>query len=163
MGIGVLTKGPVGFLLPFLTMVVYLLATKNFRYFKKLEIPWGVVTVLVIVAAWLAPACIRGGEAYTQIILFKQTLKRFADAWTHQRPFYYYLTDISRRFCSLDSFIARSASVGVFKRRAGATTKFLFSLCWFFTILFFSVSRAANGNFMFFALSGRCVACRGCF
>jgi len=141
MGIGVLTKGPVGFLLPFLTMVVYLLVTKNFRHFKKLEIPWGLVFFILIISAWLIPACIQGGETYTQLILLRQNIERFADTWTHQQPFYYYLEVFPAGFIPWIVLLPGALLWGFSKDQTEHRLNFYFPLCWFLTIfIFFSFS-----------------------
>ncbi|WAC08921.1 MAG: glycosyltransferase family 39 protein [Thermodesulfobacteriota bacterium] len=141
MGIGVLTKGPVGFLLPFLTMVVYLTAIKNFRHFKKLEIPWGLVIFILIISAWLIPACVQGGEAYTQKILFRQNIERFADTWTHQQPFYYYLEVFPAGFIPWIVLLPGALLWGFSKDQREHRLNFYFPLCWFLTIfIFFSLS-----------------------
>ena len=141
MGVGVLTKGPVGFLLPFLTMVVYLLATKNFRHFKKLEIPWGLLVFILIISAWIVPACTRGGYAYTHQILFKQNIQRFANAWTREQPFYYYLSTFPEGFTIWTLLLPGALLWGFSQAQKERRSQFLFPLCWFLTIfIFFSLS-----------------------
>ena len=141
MGIGVLTKGPVGFLLPFLTITVYLVVTKNFRHFKKLEIPWGLLVFALIVGAWLIPACIKGGEAYTKIILFKQNIERFAEGSFHPRPFYYYFEIFPSGFIPWVLFLPGAILWGFSKNQIENRPNFFFPLCWFLTIfIFFSLS-----------------------
>jgi len=45
-----------------------------------------------IIAAWLVPACIRGGPVYTDTMLWKQNLGRaVGESWSHARPFWYYV------------------------------------------------------------------------
>ena len=141
MGIGVLTKGPVGFLLPFLTMIVYFTATKNFRHFKKLEISWGLLIFMLIIGAWLIPACIKGGADYTKIILFKQNIERFADSWTHEQPFYYYLEVFPGGFIPWIILLPGALLWGFSKEQREQRFNFFFPLCWFLTIfIFFSLS-----------------------
>ena len=141
MGIGVLTKGPVGFLLPFLTIIVYLVVTKNFRHFKRLEIPWGLLIFVLIIGAWLIPACIKGGEGYTKIILFKQNVGRFAEAWSHARPFYYYLEVFPAGFIPWIVLLPGALLWGFSKGQREHRLNFYFPLCWFLTIfIFFTLS-----------------------
>ncbi|HPD61739.1 MAG TPA: hypothetical protein PKV48_08295, partial [Thermodesulfobacteriota bacterium] len=141
MGIGVLTKGPVGFLLPFLTMVVYLVVTKNFRHFKRLEIPWGLLIFILIIGAWLIPACIKGGEEYTRTILFKQNVGRFTEAWSHAQPFYYYLEVFPSGFIPWVVLLPGALLWGLSKGQREHQLNFYFPLCWFLTIfIFFSLA-----------------------
>jgi 4-amino-4-deoxy-L-arabinose transferase-like glycosyltransferase len=141
MGLGVLAKGPVGFLLPFLTIVFYLLITKNRHLFKRLEITWGLVIFGLIIAAWLVPACIKGGEAYTHQILFKQNIQRFANAWNHQQPFYYYLFTFPSGFTIWTFLLPGALLWGFSQVQKAQRPKFYFPVCWFLTIfIFFSLS-----------------------
>jgi len=141
MGLGVLTKGPIGFLLPSLTILSYLAVTKNLKHLKKLEIPWGLLLFAGIVSAWLIPACIRGGEAYTNEILFTQTIDRFAHAWNHQKPFYYFLYTFPQGFLPWVLLLPGALLWGFSKTQRTNRANFYFPLCWFLTIfIFFSLS-----------------------
>lgn len=82
MGLAVLTKGPVG-------IALVLLATVR-RGWAKHPL-WGIPLMLAVIAAWVVPACIRGGPEYTDTILFRQTAGRMVQSWSHQRPFWYYV------------------------------------------------------------------------
>jgi 4-amino-4-deoxy-L-arabinose transferase-like glycosyltransferase len=55
--------------------------------------------MLAAIAAWLVPmlmASSAGGElaAYRDEILFQQTVTRYAEAWHHNEPFWYYLVSV---------------------------------------------------------------------
>jgi len=141
MGLGVLTKGPVGFLLPALTIVIYLAITKNFDHLKRLNILWGLIIFAGIVLAWLIPACLRGGEAYAHEILFTQNIDRFVDAWNHRRPFYYYLYTFPAGFSPWFLLLPGAFLWGFSKEQKKNRIKFYFPFCWFLTIfIFFSIS-----------------------
>jgi len=90
-GLSVLVKGPVGPLFIVLGVVAMRIArvpvaTKGWKHML-----WGVPLTLAIVAAWVVPACLRGGEAYADELIFKQNVGRAVKSWSHKRPFYYYL------------------------------------------------------------------------
>ena len=149
MGLGVLTKGPIGFLLPSLTIVGYLALTKNLKHLKKLEIPWGLVLFAGIVSAWLIPACIRGGEAYTNEILFTQTIDRFAHAWNHKKPFYYFLYTFPADFLPWVLLLPGALVWGLSKTQRANRADFYFPLCWFITIfIFFSLSTCKRNLYL---------------
>jgi 4-amino-4-deoxy-L-arabinose transferase-like glycosyltransferase len=90
MGLAVLVKGPVG-------IVLALFAGLSWGISGGRGGPWwhgllGVPLTGAIVAAWLWPACIRGGPEYTQVILLKQNVGRaVGESAPHARPFWYYL------------------------------------------------------------------------
>ena len=91
-GVGILTKGPVALVLPWLAFVVWEIS-KYFRQEKPsfLHLFWGLPIALAVAAAWVIPACIAGGEEYTRIILLKQQVGRVVESYVHRRPWYEYL------------------------------------------------------------------------
>jgi 4-amino-4-deoxy-L-arabinose transferase-like glycosyltransferase len=97
-GIGVITKG-VGFL-PLLALVPFaILARRGW----PAAVPGvgalslvGLAALLVAIGAWFVPMMLvtsAGGDllAYRQEILFQQTVTRYADAWHHHEPAWYYV------------------------------------------------------------------------
>ncbi|MCU0924239.1 MAG: glycosyltransferase family 39 protein [Burkholderiaceae bacterium] len=100
-GLGVITKG-VGFL-PLLALVpLALLARRGW----KVAVPGvgslslvGAAAMLVAIGLWFVPMMVAtsaGGDllAYRNEILFQQTVTRYADAWHHHEPVWYYFTNV---------------------------------------------------------------------
>lgn len=93
-GLGLLTKGPV--MLVHIAPV-WLLGPWWCAYAREQRARWyglGVVAILggaVILAAWVVPAVLSSGDAYTHNLLFKQTGGRVVDAFIHRRPFWWYV------------------------------------------------------------------------
>jgi 4-amino-4-deoxy-L-arabinose transferase-like glycosyltransferase len=97
-GIGVITKG-VGFL-PLLALVPFAILV---RRGWPAAVPGvgalslvGVAALLVAIGIWFVPMMLvtsAGGDllAYRQEILFQQTVTRYADAWHHHEPAWYYV------------------------------------------------------------------------
>ncbi len=100
-GLGVITKG-VGFL-PLLVLLPFAVLVRR-RW--RAAVPRigalgvaGAVAMLIAIGAWLVPmmvASAAGGDllAYRNEILFRQTVTRYADAWHHHAPVYYYFVEI---------------------------------------------------------------------
>jgi 4-amino-4-deoxy-L-arabinose transferase-like glycosyltransferase len=100
-GLGVITKG-VGFL-PLLALVPFAVLVRR-RW--RAAVPRigalgvaGAVALLIAIGVWLVPmmlASAAGGDllAYRNEILFRQTVTRYAEAWHHHAPFYYYFVQI---------------------------------------------------------------------
>ncbi|HEU4529715.1 MAG TPA: glycosyltransferase family 39 protein [Steroidobacteraceae bacterium] len=103
-GLGVITKG-VGFL-PFLILIPYALARRwqwKLPHIEGEAWRWALApaTFALGIGLWLMPmlvaVAVRGDPqlaVYRDEILFHQTVGRYASAWHHQRPFYYYLGTI---------------------------------------------------------------------
>lgn len=103
-GFGIITKG-VGFL-PLLLLIPFAVMTRSWtprlhaagaRSFMKWLL--GPLALLAAVAVWLAPMLIAAqGDpaiaAYRDEILFHQTVNRYADAWQHREPFWYFIVAV---------------------------------------------------------------------
>ena len=85
-----LTKGPVGVAVPLLVAAAYgVLRRREVRKGGWWHLA-GAALLLGLVAAWLVPACIQGGPAYTKDLLFQQTAQRMGEEASHYQPPYFY-------------------------------------------------------------------------
>ena len=100
-GLGVITKG-VGFL-PLLILVPFAVLRARGWSAPVAARDWhwwlGPVFFLGAIGAWFVPMMLvtsAGGEllAYRNEILFQQTVTRYAGAWHHHEPPWYYLTNV---------------------------------------------------------------------
>ncbi|MBM4042315.1 MAG: hypothetical protein FJ290_27800 [Planctomycetes bacterium] len=88
----VLTKGPIGLAIPAVVLLACALACRR----QVRAGGWwhlaGALLMLALIAAWVVPACLKGGEAYARKILLQQTLERVSgSAAVHGEPPHYYL------------------------------------------------------------------------
>jgi 4-amino-4-deoxy-L-arabinose transferase-like glycosyltransferase len=99
-GLGVITKG-VGFLPLLVLLPAALLRWRGWAMPGRSG--WlaagGLLAMLAAIGAWFVPMLVTtaaGGEllAYRNEILFQQTVTRYADAWHHHEPFWYYLVRV---------------------------------------------------------------------
>jgi 4-amino-4-deoxy-L-arabinose transferase-like glycosyltransferase len=92
MGLAILTKGPVGLLVPAGAYAAARLAAGEGRLLKKSHWIWGPLIALVPVALWLGLAWHQGApDGYFSELLLSQNLARASGALGHrQSPFYYF-------------------------------------------------------------------------
>jgi 4-amino-4-deoxy-L-arabinose transferase-like glycosyltransferase len=99
-GLGVITKG-VGFL-PLLILVPFALLSRR-GWPTAARTGWlgiaGLLCMLAAIAVWLVPMLFASAAspelaAYRDEILFQQTVTRYAEAWHHHEPFWYYLVSV---------------------------------------------------------------------
>jgi 4-amino-4-deoxy-L-arabinose transferase-like glycosyltransferase len=101
-GFGVITKG-VGFL-PLLVLIPFA-CLRSSQWSPRLSGGsaglWllGPLAFMVAVSVWLAPMLIAAQTepalaAYRDEILFRQTIHRYANAWHHREPFWYFLVNV---------------------------------------------------------------------
>jgi len=157
-GLGVITKG-VGFL-PLLILLPY--AWAHWRKWPLPEVSgssahwiWAPLAFVVAIALWVVPMLIAvasSGDpalhAYRNEILFHQTVTRYASAWHHQQPFYYYVTVILTMWLPLvlllPWLIPRWA-----KQLREHDTRILLLLGWAVIVLvFFSASPGKRGLYI---------------
>ena len=140
MGLATITKGPVGIAIPLVTMLLYCIVQKQYGQLKKLDLLPGLIIIAATAALWLVPACILGGNEYTQNILFKQTVGRAVDSYSHKQPFYYYLENFPADFNPWTIFIPSAVIFFWRKKKQGETLNLTFPLVWFAgTFIFFSL------------------------
>jgi len=131
-GFSVITKGPVGFLLLGLTLLVYL-TIKRFKPFPKFKfIFFFLVGLLVIIGTWLAIEFANNGfEIIRRFIAYQAELFN-SNVAGHEQPFYYHFVVVFFG-CFPISILAIPS---LLKRRSETTMDFHFwMLCLFWTVL----------------------------
>ena len=111
MAFATLTKGPVGFLLPLLVALIYLVIQKDWQSIRKMRLFSGLLLLLAIVLCWYLPAVLKGGREYLNYTLFRQTIGRYAEGWSHVRPFYYYFYNFPGTSCPGCCFFPPGSSI----------------------------------------------------
>lgn len=88
--LAVFTKGPVGILVPLVSVIVFLLIKRDWRSIGACWgwRTWGILLGLCLV--WFGAVYIEGGTEYLDNLLVKQTAGRAVDAFHHKAPVWYY-------------------------------------------------------------------------
>ncbi len=149
MALATLAKGPIGFILPLLVSLIYLIIQKDWKGIKGMRLLPGMLLFIVIVLSWYLPAVSIGGKGYLQETLFKHTLDAYTKGWTHVRPFYYYLLNFPADFLPWTLFLPGVIFSAFSKRKEGIGRESLFLLVWFVSIfLFFSFSKGKRAIYL---------------
>lgn len=130
-GLAVLTKGPVGIIIPLLTISLFLVFRREFSRFRDLKPGTGLLIAAGTTALWLVPACIMGGAEYSRDILFKETFGIIKNSFSHREPFYFYVLHFPKDFLPWTLFIPAAALYFLRRRREGEPFTILFPLVWF--------------------------------
>ena len=89
---GLFTKGPLGVLIPLLATILFLLWQRRLGSFFRI---WGLATWSVLIGGcmlWWGAVYLEWGNAdYLNNLLFHQTIDRASQAFTHARPWWYYI------------------------------------------------------------------------
>ena len=164
LGLAVLTKGPVGFLVPVLAIAAYLAWERRLRELRRVLPPWGLALSLGPGLAWLAAATALAPDGYLASAVGDNLFGRFF-VGTHEAPFYYYLTQFPQQFLPWTLAWPVVAWLGVRRIFASSTDPevtraWRFLLCWVaVTLLFFSVSSGKRGIYLLPAYPGAALLC----
>jgi 4-amino-4-deoxy-L-arabinose transferase-like glycosyltransferase len=138
MGLAVLAKGPVGFIIPSGIYIAVTLFSGRRQNLKQWYWLWGPVLVMAFPAAWLAGAWLQGAPAqYFDKLLFAQNIGRvMGEFGGHRRPVYYFLQYLVIDFMPWFFFIPMSVKILLHVQRQ----KLKMLGAWIgFVVLFFSL------------------------
>lgn len=94
----VFSKGPVGFIVPLVTVTAFLIYKRQirsfFRYFGWRQ--WLVMLGLCVI--WFSCIYLEGGSEYLHNLTVKQTVGRGIDSFHHKEPIWFYLAHIPFSF-----------------------------------------------------------------
>lgn len=88
------TKGPVGLLVPPVSIAVFLIVKRKWRDIGKYLGLKTLGVIAALCAIWFTCVFFDGGMEYLDNLLFKQTMGRAVKAFTHSRPFWFYAVAI---------------------------------------------------------------------
>lgn len=166
MGLGIISKG-VGFV-PALMLIPYAYAVRK-GWHGVVAMPgqagrWalGLLAVLLACCLWLLPMVISvwrdggpEGFAYIREILLHQTANRYASAWDHREPFWYFLVKVIPQYW-LPLVLALPWLIPAWRRQLQKRDgRVLVLLGWvLLVLLFFSLSSGKRKIYIFPALPG---------
>ena len=165
MGLAVLTKGPVGFLVPGAVLVVYLAWERRLRDLRGLFPVWGLAWSLGPGLLWIAAALVLTPAGYFETAVVENLWGRFFQGTSHARPFYYYLYQFPIQFLPwtpLWALVAWTANRRVFARDADPdrARAWRFALSWIgATLLFFSLSSGKRALYLLPAFPAAALLC----
>jgi 4-amino-4-deoxy-L-arabinose transferase-like glycosyltransferase len=142
-GVATLIKGPVGFVIPALVLLVFNLIEGRRAAWKRLFSPLNILVVLGVALPWFIGLCLRHPD-FLQYGLVEETFKRFAsEKRFHRRePFYFYVPLIAATFLPW-SLLLPEAIITTWKQRAPRHSADRLCLVWaVVVVLFFSISQS---------------------
>ena len=154
-GLAVLTKGPVGLVLPVLLAVAYLAARRDLGRIHSMHPVIGGAVVLLISGWWYFMAALTRGDAFVRKQLLGENVARFltgADAFdvaVQPRPVYYYLTHL---FADFAPWCFLLVPLGLYLhhiRRRPEVSQYVFPLIWFTVIVvFYSIAAGKRSRYI---------------
>lgn len=147
LGLAVLSKGPVGAILPAAACGIFLLVERRFTDLRKIIAPGPVLLAVVIGSSWYVACYFAGRETFLNRQLGSENFGRFFGALGEMKP-WYYIKPIWLNSAPLSLFIpfaiyAALRTYGSSGRRETERRVLivrLFAIFWMITVLFFSIA-----------------------
>jgi 4-amino-4-deoxy-L-arabinose transferase-like glycosyltransferase len=149
MALAVLTKGPVGIVLPGFIIISFLLYVGKFKeVLGEMRLIRGAIIFLLISVPWFVLVILRNGDAYINSFFGVHNFERFTSVVNaHQGPWYFHILVVLLGFAPWSIGLPSAiANINVFQRRywQQSPRQFhlgLFALFWFVTVLtFFTIA-----------------------
>lgn len=150
MGMGILTKGPVGYLIPAGAIAVFA-AVKGRDAWKRYPVKgmlWGLVPVAVWLLLLIIDVTLNNQWDYLKNLLFKQTVVRYFDSWHHHQPFYYFFVSILHDFLPWTPFLLIAIPFTRKKWRSLDDQQRFSWIVILFTLIFFSLSKGKRSIYI---------------
>jgi 4-amino-4-deoxy-L-arabinose transferase-like glycosyltransferase len=148
----VLTKGPVGLVLPALVAIIWITANRRMEVLPKLRLGQGVLIVGALAGGWYLAAVASGGKTFVFKQVVAENLYRlfgkpgFNEG--HAHPFYYVEGALFAGFMPW-SPVAALAALQSWKQPHKVNARFGYMLVWFLAILvFFNLPQSKRGVYL---------------
>jgi 4-amino-4-deoxy-L-arabinose transferase-like glycosyltransferase len=149
----VLTKGPVGLVLPALVALTWIAAHWRWRVVRDLNLWRGILIVLMLAGWWYVAASIVGGSAFIQKQLIAENVVRFVGASKfhegHAHDFYYL------EIALLAGFLPWTPMLAIVAQRAlraplRSDSRLNYLLIWMVVVIvFYSLAHSKRGVYLF--------------
>ena len=153
MGLATLAKGPIGFLLPGLIIVIFLLLRRDLTsLWRRGQLVLGIPLFLVITLPWYLAVGMETHWAWDQLFFDQQNVDRYTAAMQgHRGPIYYYLFTIALALLPWTIFLPQTFAE-LWQRRAVLLQKApadAFMLVWAIAwVAFFSLGATKLPNYV---------------
>jgi 4-amino-4-deoxy-L-arabinose transferase-like glycosyltransferase len=154
LGLAVLTKGPVGFVVPVLTIVAFLLWERRLRDLRVAFPPWGFLLSVLPGLVWLASATALAPPGFAAKAVGQNVFGRFFAGTSHVRPLWYYVWSFPLHFLPWTLAWPAIGWIGrrsIFTRDADESARraWRFLLAGIATsLVFFSISSGKRGLYL---------------
>ncbi len=154
LGLGVLTKGPVGLLIPLFVIAGFLLWERRLSALRHALPLWSLPLSLGPGLLWITAAVTFAPAGYFGEAVFENLIGRFFEGTSHKRPFYYFLYQLPLEFMPwslLLPLVYRISRGQVFRPNGDPSRKrvWRFLLSWVgVSLLFFSCSSGKRGIYL---------------
>jgi 4-amino-4-deoxy-L-arabinose transferase-like glycosyltransferase len=117
MGLAVLTKGPVGLLLPSAVIGLYVLWSRRLRFLLDYRLALGVISFVLVAVPWYAWIAAETKGEFTRGFFLTHNFGRFLSPMeNHRGPIYYYVIALLLGFAPWSPFLILAVFYSLFSR-----------------------------------------------
>ncbi len=148
-GLAVLTKGPLGIVLPILSVAVFLAATRDLVSLRRAGLAWGIPLALLPSALWMLAWRASTGHAFPLMESLLRLGTRFTEGIHHTRPFVHILLSLPVE-CLPWTLLLPLAVVHTIPRRSARTDRETVYLYSWAIVMFavFAISAEKRGVYL---------------
>lgn len=144
LGFAVLSKGPVGLLLPAATIGLYLIFIKDVGFIKQMKLGWGILVFLTVAAPWYILISLKNPE-YASYFFIERNIGSFLSATKrHPEPFYYYIPVFFGGFFPWSCFVPLAVFYAVRRWFESVARDALYAVIWFAVVFVFFSSAGSK-------------------
>jgi 4-amino-4-deoxy-L-arabinose transferase-like glycosyltransferase len=151
MGFAVLTKGPLGILIPFLAVIVFLLIKKDLKFLFCKDTLWAFLFLFITVAPWYMLMIKKYGNTFINEFILNDNLRRAVEAQHGGHDTWYYYPSLIISGMLPWSLFVLGALVFLYKGLKQKENSFyIFLLCWIGSVfLIFQAAHSKVANYIF--------------
>ena len=143
-----LSKGPIGVILPGMIIALFLALTGKLRFLKEMQLGRGLVVFLAVAAPWYILISLRNSD-YPDYFVKLNFSYFFSPKVAHARPLYYYLPILLGGFSPWSFFLPLAFIRALWRPFRKVDEGGLFLCLWFAVIfLFFSAASSKLGTYI---------------
>jgi len=149
--LAVLSKGPIGVLLPGLLVVVFLIFRKRLDFILKSRLITGTLVFLLIAVPWYVLVALRNQEFAEHFFLGQNVGYFFGGGGEagHPKPWYHHVPNLLGGFFPWSLFLPTALIVAFRRLRAGKRDADLYVLIWAGVVfVFFSMAESKLGTYI---------------
>ena len=152
LGLAILAKGPLGFLLPVLVIVAFLAERRDLQFVWKMKLAGGSLVMVVIAASWYVLATAQGGgEFVSRQILDENVFRFFASEQggpSRDHSFYYYVPTLCAGMLPWSLFFP-ALIYALYRSHGQGDAKSRYLMIWCgVELLFFSLASGKRSNYI---------------
>jgi len=160
LGLGVLAKGPVGAILPGMSILIFMIVEHRGRQIVTMLDPGAIILGAAIASSWYLACYLGGHNAFLNRQLDTENVGRFFGSLGAMAPWYYLkpillnsaplslLVPVAAVYALLSPIVTSNVDDSTFRLEKGRSAVRLFAIFYFATVIFFSIAAYKRRSYL---------------